>query len=68
MTIIVTMHRAKTELSNLIHQAVVGEEVVIIRGGRPITRLVSIRQERVAGSAQGKVRIGDDFDEPLSKD
>lgn len=65
MSVVVTMHQAKTDLSKLVRRAEEGEEVIITRGGKPIARLVPVRQERVPGSAQGMVHIGDDFDAPL---
>jgi prevent-host-death family protein len=36
----VTIHKAKTQLSKLIEQALRGEEVVIARGKDPVARLV----------------------------
>jgi prevent-host-death family protein len=42
----VTIHAAKTQLSRLIAAAVAGEEVVIVKGGKPIVRLAPIPQGR----------------------
>lgn len=61
----VNMHQAKTELSQLVAKALRGEEVVIMRSGKPVARLVPIYQERVPGLARGRVHIGDEFASPL---
>jgi prevent-host-death family protein len=42
---IVTIHKAKTELSKLIARAEAGEEIVIARGKLPVARLVPIAKE-----------------------
>ena len=64
----VNVHEAKTNLSKLIQKVVDGEEVVIAKGNRPIVRMVlidQIRPKRQLGSYKGKIKISDDFDEPL---
>lgn len=64
----VNVHDAKTRLSELLSRVEGGEEITIARAGRPVARLVPVREkvrERVAGTAKGKVRIGKDFDKPL---
>ena len=43
-----------------------GEEVVIGKAGKPVARLVpyrEVREPRVPGGWEGRVRIADDFDE-----
>jgi prevent-host-death family protein len=42
--VIVTMHKAKTELSKLVARAEAGEEVVISRAGKPAVKLVPAEQ------------------------
>ncbi len=61
----VNMHRAKSELSDLVARAERGEEVIIMRAGKPVARLVPIRAERQPGLARGQFRIEDDYDAPL---
>jgi len=65
----VTIHRAKTTLSQLIERATAGEEVIIARGDVPVARLVSIREravpERRPGTLRGVVKITKAFFEPL---
>ncbi len=64
----VNMHQAKTDLSRLVAEALHGEDVVIMRSGKPVARLVPMYDERVPGLAHGRVHIGDDFDSPLPND
>ncbi len=62
----VNIHDAKRNLSRLLEQVALGEEVVIARAGKPVARLVpyeSKREERVAGRGRGQVWIADHFDE-----
>jgi prevent-host-death family protein len=65
---VVTIHKAKTNLSRLIVKASEGEEVIIARGSKPVARLVpvgQIRGKRQPGSLKGKLRVGPEFFEPL---
>jgi len=65
----VNIHHAKTHLSRLIQKAIEGEEVIIAKGNKPIVKLMQILnapQNRKLGSAQGKIHISDDFNEPLN--
>jgi prevent-host-death family protein len=67
----VTIHKAKTQLSKLIEQALRGEEVVIARGKEPVVRLVPYAREqpkRGFGSLKGKVWLDESFWEPLPDD
>ena len=43
----VTIHKAKTQLSKLIEQAEMGEEVIIARGKKPLARLVPYAPEQL---------------------
>lgn len=58
------VHEAKTNLSKLIEQALNGEEVVIAKAGKPLVRLVPVRDETEScfGMDAGKGWIADDFD------
>ena len=58
------IHQAKTQLSQLIEQALAGEEVVIARAGAPVVRLVAIASPppREWGQFRGQVHMADDFD------
>ena len=63
------IHDAKTNLSRLLDQVAQGEEVIIAKSGRPVARLVRIASEpRTPGRLKGRIRIGDDFDDPLPEE
>jgi prevent-host-death family protein len=56
------------QLSRLIEKACRGEEVVIVRGSKPLVRLVAIEDmddNRKPGRLKGKINIGPEFFEPL---
>ncbi len=61
----VNIHDAKTNLSKLLERAMNGEEVVIAKAGKPMVRLVPVREKREScfGMDAGKGWIADDFDE-----
>lgn len=66
MTKIWNVHEAKTHLSRILEKVERGEEVVIARNGEPVARLVPVaRERRQWGRLEGRLSIGDDFDEPL---
>jgi prevent-host-death family protein len=59
---------AKTQLSQLVHRAEEGEEIVLSRGHRPVARLVAIpiappAVKRKPGRMRGRVQVPRDFDE-----
>ena len=64
----VNIHAAKTHLSKLVDQAAAGEEIVIARAGKPVARLVALeeRPKKIRlGGLRGKMRLPDNFDDPL---
>lgn len=66
--VVVNIHEAKTHLSRLVDRAAAGEQVVIAKSGKPIVRLVPYTGDdspRRPGSMRGKIRMSEDFDEPL---
>jgi prevent-host-death family protein len=68
MSVAVNVHEAKTHLSRLLEQAMAGEDVVIMRSGRPLVRLTPVAaapRARKIGSAAGVFTVPDDFDAPL---
>lgn len=68
MAVHVNIHEAKTHLSRLLIQAREGEEIIIAKSGKPIARLVPIKERvplRQSGSARGQVTVAPDFDAPL---
>ena len=59
----VNIHEAKTNLSKLLEKALNGEEIVIAKAGKPLVRLVPVREkEDCFGIDAGKGWIADDFD------
>ncbi len=68
MAMKVNTHEAKTQLSKLLVRVQAGEEIIIAKAGEPVARLVPIESNasgRKPGTAQGKVVVTADFDEPL---
>lgn len=64
----VNMHEAKTHLSRLAERAAAGERITIARAGRPVAVLGPIEEEaqpRRIGLLEGKIRLREDFDDPL---
>lgn len=67
----VNIHEAKTHLSKLLARVALGEEVIIAKAGKPVARLVAIKDrkgKRVLGQAKGEFTVPDDFDDPLPPD
>jgi prevent-host-death family protein len=67
---LVTVHTAKTNLSQLIAAAEAGEEVIIQRGHEAVVRLVPVASpaKREFGALAGKVSLDPGFFEPLPPD
>lgn len=51
---VVTIHKAKTELSKLLARVEAGEEIVIARGDQPIAKLVPIELQKKPISGYGR--------------
>jgi prevent-host-death family protein len=67
----VNIYDAKTRLSELVDRAQNGEEIVIAKAGRPVARLIALREapvERRPGRLRGRIWMAPDFDEPLPED
>ncbi len=64
----VTVHKAKTTLSQLIADVEAGEDVVILRGKEAVVRLIPANTPvpaRRFGALAGKVKLSAAFFEPL---
>ena len=70
MTKSIGVHQAKTHFSELIEEAIQGNDIVVTRRGEPVIRLVAISQRPVRhfGIDRGLLEIPDDFDAPLNDD
>jgi prevent-host-death family protein len=64
---VLNLYEAKTHLSALVDEAAAGREIIIAKAGRPMARLVPLRQvaRRTPGRARGKIWMAADFDAPL---
>jgi antitoxin (DNA-binding transcriptional repressor) of toxin-antitoxin stability system len=66
----VTIHSAKTTLSQLLAGVEAGEEIVLARGKQPIAKLVPFHppaSRRRFGALRGIIAVGPEFFEPLSE-
>jgi prevent-host-death family protein len=67
----VTIHTAKTTLSQLVARAEAGEEIILARGNMPIAKIVPyqpVAPKRQFGAFRGVVSVGPEFFEPLPDD
>ena len=64
---VVTVHAAKTNLSQLLERAEAGEEIIIARGQTPVAKLVPIAEKpkRRFGLYAGLASVGPEFFDPL---
>jgi prevent-host-death family protein len=68
---IVTIHTAKTTLSQLLVRVEAGEEIVLARGKQPIAKIVPyhpVTPKRQFGALRGVVSVGPEFFDPLPDD
>jgi prevent-host-death family protein len=65
-----TVHQAKTHFSRLLKEAEAGQEVVVMRGSKPVARIVPIGPEtppkRIPGGYEGLVEANDKVFDPLT--
>ncbi|MBX3615648.1 type II toxin-antitoxin system Phd/YefM family antitoxin [Nitrosomonas sp.] len=67
----VNIHEAKLHLSELIEKVVAGEEIIIVKAGKPVAKLVPLHSApsaRSLGIFQGKLKIPGDFDAALPEE
>lgn len=67
----VTIHTAKTTLSQLLARVEAGEEIILARGRQPIAKIVPYHPpapKRRFGALRGIVSVGPEFFEPLPDD
>jgi prevent-host-death family protein len=64
----VSVHEAKTQLSKLIDLVEQGEDVVILRHGRPVARLVraTANAKPRLGAMRGEISWEEGWERPLS--
>ncbi|WP_374340026.1 type II toxin-antitoxin system Phd/YefM family antitoxin [Methyloversatilis sp.] len=69
MPLIVNVREAKTNFSRLLEQARAGQEIVLVKAGKPYARLMPLAPEP-AGRRPGRLsgRVDASFLEPLPED
>jgi len=66
-----TIRQAKATFAKLVDKAIRGEEIIIVRGGKPIAKLVGVPHQnakRVPGRWKGKISYAPDAFDPMSKE
>jgi prevent-host-death family protein len=66
-----TVHQAKTHFSRLLKEAEAGQEVIVMRGSKPVAKIVPISDQapakrQLAGIYRGMVTFDEKALEPLS--
>ena len=70
-TPIVSIHQARSSLSQLVKRAASGETIFIGNDGRAeavLTSAANSRPQKRLGLLEGKLTIPDDFDDPLPRE
>ena len=63
---IVSLAENEKNLSNLLDQALAGEEVIVTRNGEPVAQLVPLaKHKKWVGMDQGKGFVPDSFQDPI---
>ena len=68
--LIMDIHDVKIQFLQLVDTVMDGEEIVILKAGKPVARLVSIALKKTLrrfGVLEGKMTISEDFDAPFSE-
>jgi len=67
---VVSVHVAKTHLSQLLARVEAGEVITIARGRTPVAKLVAVapKPRREFGAMRGQISIGPEFFEPLPEE
>ncbi|MGD0829560.1 MAG: type II toxin-antitoxin system prevent-host-death family antitoxin [Terracidiphilus sp.] len=69
-----TVHQAKTHLSRLLKEAEAGQEVIVMRGNKPVAKVVAINEPtnipdlpfRLAGAYRGKMHWDENAFDPMT--
>ena len=67
----VSFQEAKTHVARMLDRVSQGEVIIIAKAGKPVARLVSVQErpeQRVLGSASGRIVVGEDFGAPLPEE
>lgn len=68
-----TVHQAKTHFSRLLKEAEAGKEVIVLRGKKPVAKIVPFNEppsssQRLGGQFRGLVHADDGAFDPLTDD
>lgn len=68
-----TVHQAKTHFSRLLKEAEAGKEVIVMRGSKPVAKIVAIDEAaapevpfRLLGAFAGKISWDEDAFDPMT--
>jgi prevent-host-death family protein len=66
-----TVHQAKTHFSRLLKEAEAGQEVIVMRGSKPVARIVPINEpaastRHLAGAYRGRIHWDEDAFDPMT--
>jgi prevent-host-death family protein len=64
----INIHQAKTHLSRLLERAAAGEEIVIAKAGKPVARLISVKDRTPRPLGFLDLRVPDAFYDPLPEE
>jgi prevent-host-death family protein len=69
----VTVEQATARMNELLDRANAGEEIIMVRSGHPVARLVPYTPERataprIPGRCAGQIVVAGDFNAPLPDD
>ena len=65
------VHEAKSNLSRLLQETAAGEEVIIMRDGKPVAELIAYRKrgsKRQLGFAAGQIEMAEGWQRPMTDD
>ena len=63
------VHEAKSNLSRLLQKTAAGEEVIIMRDGKPVAELIPYRvrgRKRQLGFAAGQIEMAEGWERPMT--
>jgi prevent-host-death family protein len=64
----VSLSEAQSQLSQFVERAAAGEEIIILKDGRPLAKLVPLQTNASSRKPclwEGRLWVADDFDAPL---
>jgi prevent-host-death family protein len=66
-----TVHQAKTHFSRLLKEAEAGQEVIVMRGSKPVARIVPINEphadkRHLAGAYRGRIHWEEGAFDPMT--